>query len=464
VVTPVLVAGTWNRLRFGLVVKDRPLKVRNAPVRAKQGGSLGLYFLASAAFAGWFLQFFTGLFETWPALGVAVAGLVGFLGVAVVAQAAREPAARWRALGLVFGGLVAIGAFWAVSAKWSYSGTLQGHPRYTAPHFRAIVPAGTRTVRLQTADGVGIDGLYHAGNQPGAIIVYPGWVSGKDGFAVSSMARWLAPQYQVLVLDPRGVGGSGGFQRGAGDGRLDIRAAAAFLRDRGASAIGVLAEGDTALAAALAAADPDAPPAGRIDALALASPTSAWGEAPGTKLNGYDDPRSSFGHTYWRVAAGIRLARGQGPALAEILPRVSPRPLLVLAHGGENGKAAQQLYMAAAEPRGLRILPGSGWPVDWAGYPAYYSAVRDWFRKVLAAPVTAMETPAITGTAAETLAPTPTPEEQQIKQILAEPQPIVPALPAPPGSEAQTPLAPALPPPPPAQNLPPDLPPPPAGR
>jgi hypothetical protein len=463
------------------VVKDRPLKLRNAPVRAKQGGSLGLYLLAGAAFVGWFLQFFTGMFETWPALGVTVAGVVGLLGVAVAVQAAREPDAGWRALGLVSGGLVAIGAFWAVSAKGSYSGTLQSHPRYSAPHFRAAAPAGTRIVRLKTADGLGIDGTYFAGNQAGAIIVYPGWVSGKDGFAVSSLARWLAPQFQILVLDPRGVGGSGGFQRGVGDGRLDIRAAAEFLREKGATAIGVLAEGDTALAAALAAADPDAPAAGRIDALALASPTSSWGEAPGTRLNWYDDPRSAFGHTYWRVAAGIRLARGQGPVLAEILPRVSPRPLLVLGHGGESGKAAQQLYMAASEPRGLRILPGSGWPVDWAGYPAYHAAVRDWFRKVLAAPAPAPATTAsaVTGNgmaagsstgagsaaaSAAAQAPTPTPEELQIKQILAEPQPIVPSLPAPPGSAAQAPLAPTLPPPPPAQNLPPNLPPPPAGR
>jgi len=429
------------------------VRVHSPARKTREGGSLGLYLLGGVTFGAWFLQFFTGLFDHWPTLGVFAAGTVALLGSAVAAQGIREPLPAWRAMGLAAGLAAAIAGFWALQTKLSYGSTLLGHPRYSAPHFAAPHPAGTRVVRLVGADGVPVDGLFFPGNHQGAIVIYPGWVGGKDGFAAASLAAWLAPGFQVLVLDPRGTGGSGGFQRGLGDGKLDIQAAAGFLRGKGAAAVGVLAEGDTALAAALSAADADPTSDRRVDAVMLVGPTQAWGEtAGGAAKTWFDDPRTSFGRAYWRVAAGKRLARGQGPLLAEALPRVAPRPLLIVAHPGEGAKQAQQLYMAASEPRGLRILPGGGWPLGWEAYPAYHGAARDWFRRVLATQTAAAPgaTPQASGSAQAK--PPLTPEEQQMKAMLSEPQPLVPALPTPASRPAGAPdpaaRVPALPAPP----------------
>lgn len=431
------------------MVRERPLKLRNAPIPATGEGHAGLATLAGTAFAACFLQFFTGLFETWPALGTLAAAGELLLGAGVALQGLREARAARRLLHLAAGCTVAIAAGWILQAKISYPGTLLSHPRYTAPHMPFPYGEGARLVRLTCADGVGIDGMYLAGRQTSAIILYPGWIGGKDGLAISSLARWLSPHFQVLVLDPRGSGGSGGFQRGAGDGKLDISAAAAFLHDKGATRIGVLAEGDGSLAAALAAAEDPA-----INALLLAGPTATWGEArPGD--SGWDDPRSAFGRIYWRVAAGIRLARASGPALADVLPKVAPRPLLIVSHPGEAARTAEKLFLAASEPRGLRLLPGSGRPLDWGAYPAYLGAVRDWFRLVLA-PDTSTGANAVAGSVAEGDAgarairsdsgagsapsgsgsaamrearATPSPDERELEAILGEPQPLVPALP-----------------------------------
>ncbi len=453
-VTRILVVGVADRLSSALVVKERlgsnAVRPAGTHLKAGDGGSLGLYLLGGVTFGAWFLQFFTGLFEFWPVLGIGAGCVVAVLGAAVALQGIREPHPGWRAIGLTAGLAASVASLWALHTKLSYAGTRLDHPRYSAPHFAVPHAAGTRVVRLVCTDGVPVDGVYHPGRHAGAVVIYPGWVGGKDNFAVASLARWLAPGFQVLVLDPRGVGGSGGFQRGIGDGKLDIQAAAGFLRQNGATAVGVLAEGDVALAAALSAADANPVAEQRVDAVMLISPTQAWGDVGAGTRTWYDDPRTSFGRTYWRVAAGTRLARGQGPTLGEILPRVAPRPLLLVAHPGETAKLSQQLYLGAAEPRGLLILPGSGWPMDWGSYPAYYGAARDWFRRALASR-TAVAT---TATASVTAVPA-TPEEKVMKEIMAEPQPLVPALPTPAGARppaappVQVPALPAVPVPPP---------------
>ena len=470
------------------MVRERPLKLRNETIPAAEQGSTGLYILAGTAFATWFVQFFTGIFETWPLLGTGTAGAEAIVVAAIALGGLREPRPARRALTIAAGVAVAGAALWGMQTKLSYSGTMVSHPRYSAPHVRMPDAAGAREVRLTCADGTGIDGVYLAGRQSVGLVVYPSWISGKNGLAVASLARWLAPTFQVLVLDPRGSGGSGGFQRGAGDGKQDILAGAAFLRDKGATRIGVLAEGDGSVAAALAVAEDPG-----LHALLLTGPAASWGE-PRKGDAWWDDPRTSVGRIYWRVAAGARLTQANGPSLAEVLPKVAPRPLLIVANAGDGAKEAQQLFLAASEPRGLRLLPGAGRPLDWASYPAYFSAARDWFRQVLPAEArlgdarstSASGSASDTGSASDLgaavvsgsgsgsqpaeIKPTPSPEELQLKQIMSEPQPLVPSLPGVPegvpaaqaaSAAAQVPVLP----PPPARPLPAKpLPPPPAVR
>lgn len=321
-----------------------------------------------------------------------------------------------------FGGAAALSVAWVIQTKIGHFGTLGGIPRYALPHHALSLAPTEREIWLQTTDGIGIDGTYLASNRPFGLILYPSWVSGRKGFAIVSLARWLAPAYQVVILDPRGVGGSKGKQGPDGEGKLDILAAAAFLREQGATRIGVLAEGDGAIAAVRAASEQRG-----IDAVLLSGPSGAWGEAvPGEGW--WMHPRSAMGRFYWWVATGTRLGTGRVVQLADMAPHVSPIPLVVMASKDAPGHMAQQFYMAAAEPRGLRLLPGSGLPVDWNSYAAFHEATRDWFRMSLTPQATA-EAALPASVPAPIAAPPSAGQDAEMRQLMADPQPLVPTLP-----------------------------------
>lgn len=291
----------------------------------------------------------------------------------------------------VAAGLVAVLLLFALVSKWTYSRTLGGFEGYALPRHPIAYGPEARDVKLTASDRTLLRAKY-LGRAPGerpagkAILIVPGWLSTKESFGVATMAQWLHPEFDVLVLDPRGQGGSRGQQHPAGSARFDVLAGLAFLKAQGNVSVGLFAEREGAYAAVLAAGE-GAPPASRLfDSVFLASPVAHWGE-PSLGGGFWRDPMNPLGRLTWRVAADVRLAGGEAQPLAEVLPRLAGTPVMLSGAMEDPEGIVRQLYLVTPEPRSLRLLPGAGKPVAWRSYHRYYEAVRQFFGMTLANPV-----------------------------------------------------------------------------
>ncbi len=351
-----------------------------------------------------------------------------------------------------------------MQADGRYRATLPSEPRYTLPHQPFPYGRTAQDVQLVASDGVSLVGTLLGASHDIGVILYPSFVAGRRGFAVVTMADWLSRGLAVLVIQPRGVGQSQGVQGPGGEGRLDLLAGAAYLRSLGIERVGVLAEGDSTVPATMATVGQH----GAIDALAIAGPVGYWGE-PVAGETYAERPLSGFGRLFWRWTAGIRLGSGTSPRMADLVGHLSPVPVLFVGSQDDPTRTASQLYLAAAEPRSLSLLPGSGLPCEWSSFPEYFETVREWFHLALGATGSAAvpaagaagdpagsqgssfsgltsassAPPAEPGLPGPSAAPAP---HNVLPQMLSDPQPIVPPLPTWPPSAptpALAPLAPA---------------------
>ena len=283
---------------------------------------------------------------------------------------------------VVIGALAVVGlSLTSLGAKLQYQRGLAGNAFYALPHQAVRYPASATTIQLVAADGVSLAATVLAGGHRQAVVIVPSWRTNRDAFSVASLAQWLANSYDVLVLDPRGQGQSGGVKTPAGDGKHDILAAVAYMKGTGHERVGVLAEQDATYPAMLAGGMK----AG-IDSLALVAPTAHWGESLG-QTGRLWDPRKLSGRLYWRVVAGLRLAGGPaGPMPAEAVRGVAPTPVLLLGNKAELGTKVDSLHLAAGEPKSMIVLGGAGKPTDWAHFAEYYESVKQWFAFSLADP------------------------------------------------------------------------------
>lgn len=333
--------------------------------------------LATALLVATLLQFATPLFEDKPALAYLTSAVIAALALALGGLVvARRRFERGPIVILAGAALAFVVAAAAASAKLQWQRGLAGNPYYTLPAHATPFPRDATNVDLRTADGVALRGTHLGGRRPYGVVIVPGWRTNRDGFAIATLATWLANDLDVLVIDPRGQGDSGGAKSPDGADRLDVLAAVSYLRAQGHERVGVLAEQDAAVAAALAAADHQG-----IDALALIGPSLRWGESLGPSW----DPRGLPGRLYWRIAAGLRLAGGPAaPAPLELVKSLAPVPVLVAGSKGDPGSAIDTLHLAASEPKSLILVGGEGRPVAWSHYAAYYQAVSQWLALTLA--------------------------------------------------------------------------------
>jgi pimeloyl-ACP methyl ester carboxylesterase len=288
----------------------------------------------------------------------------------------REAAWIAAALALLF-------ALYVVGAKWSYSRTLGGFEGYALPRHAIAYGPEAREVTLTASDRTRLKATYlgrEKGDRPAgkAILIIPGWLSTRHSFSTATLALWFHPEYDVLVIDPRGQGDSGGAQHPNGSARFDILAGVSFLKAQGNEAVGVLAEREGAYAAVLAAGE------GRrlIDSLFLASPVAQWGE-PSLGGGFWRDPANPLGRLTWRVSAGVRLKGGAGQPLAEVLPRLAGTPVMLSGPQEDPEGLVRQLHLLTPEPRSLRLFTGSGQPVPWKAYHRYYETARQFFGMTL---------------------------------------------------------------------------------
>ncbi|MFL6017909.1 MAG: alpha/beta hydrolase [Gaiellaceae bacterium] len=278
-----------------------------------------------------------------------VAGGTALLVAAVLALRSKprvsgaRRAVRW---GLTFIATILVGYYAVVpigAALW-----LTGKPRVAVRTF--VVPH--ENVALRTADGIRLAAWYVPSRNGAAIVLVHGGGGDRDGLKLH--ATMLARHgYGVLLYDERGRGDSGGRSNGFGwDWSADVRASVDFLERRGIRHVGVLGLSTGAEVAITAAAE-DA----RVAAV-VADGAEARTLDDFAHLHGADRITSL---PYWAVAtAAVRVIRHTEPPppLDEVVPRIAPRPLLLVQ---SNDAAEKSIAPVWARVDGR---PGVLWHVD----------------------------------------------------------------------------------------------------
>ncbi|HEY9855327.1 MAG TPA: hypothetical protein V6D05_06280, partial [Stenomitos sp.] len=223
--------------------------------------------LGASLLLAWVLQFLSPVCDEHPLFATGFALVNAGLAVATALVAVQRGYAREMAYPAAAVVLLASG--WVLWAQASYRGTLSGAPGYTLPHQRLAYGPGAQEVSLTTTDGVTLRSTYLPGKGGIGLVIAPGWASTREGFAIASLAQWLSPRFDVLVLEERGKGGSGGTLTPDLKSKYDFLAAVAYLNAHGVSQVGVLAEREAALPALVAASEQ-----GNIRSLALAAPSA----------------------------------------------------------------------------------------------------------------------------------------------------------------------------------------------
>jgi len=341
--------------------------------------------LALGLLVAWTGQFGTPLFDRNPSWGtmIALTNAVLALALAIFGRSRRVPREAFWGLAVL---ILALTAF-EITSKLSYARKLGGFEAYALPRHRVSYGPEARVISLMASDRTPLKATYLGrakGDRPAgkAILIVPGWLSTRESFSMATLAQWFHPEFDVLVLDPRGQGESGGSQHPSGSARFDVLAGLTFLKAQGNASVGLLAEREGAYAAVLAAAEGS--PQGRLfDGLFLASPVAQWGE-PSLGTAFWQDPLNPLGRITWRLAAGVRLDGGLAQPLAEILPRLAGIPVMLTGPQEDPQGIVRQLHLLTPEPRSLRLFAGSGQPVSWKSYHRFYESARQFFGMTLA--------------------------------------------------------------------------------
>jgi fermentation-respiration switch protein FrsA (DUF1100 family) len=295
-----------------------------------------------------------------------VAGLVLLLSGPVTLWKARRTTGSWarrylrRSLNVVVGLLSGVVALWAVvfPIGFSYVYTHTGRAE-TTPDLGVAI----ESVTVTTADSLDLRAWYVPSRNRAAVVVFPGATRVDE-------ARMLARHgYGVLLLEPRGQGGSeGDVVRWAGD--RDLLAGASYLQGRSdvdADRIGGLGfsiGGENLLEAAAAS------PAFK------AVVSEGAGERVGEgDVSGLSRLVSLPTMAVMTAATTVFSNHGPPPPIVERIGRIAPRPVfLIYAEPGMGGEAVRQpkYFAAAAMPKQIWKVPRASHTGGIDAQPAEY--------------------------------------------------------------------------------------------
>ncbi|HYP49220.1 MAG TPA: alpha/beta fold hydrolase [Thermoleophilaceae bacterium] len=219
----------------------------------------------------------------------------------------------------------------------------------------AQLGAAYEDVTLETSDGLELEGWYVPSRNGAAVIAFPGRTGNRKH------ARMLARNgYGVLLFDRRGEGRSEGDPNAWGwDFNKDIKAGIAFLKRRKdvdpgrIGGLGLSVGGEMLLQTAAETTDLAAVVSEGAGARTLAEESS---DAKG--LNKVPLTLSYLA----RDAANAVFSNQLPPAhLEELIPKIAPRPILLIHAGSrEVGRLNPRYYRAAGEPKRIWEVPSGG--------------------------------------------------------------------------------------------------------
>ncbi len=240
--------------------------------------------------------------------------------------------------------------------------------RHSAPREDGLV---YREVTFASDDGLQLSGWYLPSQNGAAVILVHGY--GGNRLAMLPHARMLARHgYGVLLYDMRAHGNSEGRLFALGwDATADVLGALVYLRGRAGinptriGALGVSVGGQVVLQAA-ARAD-------GIHAAVADGPTPA---TSGDVL----PPQSLLGWLYlpmqWIYTKALAWHTGVPvpPPLVELIPRIAPRPVLLISTGrrGEQ-RLVRKFYEGAGEPKAVWEMPEAHHAEGWLARPEEYA-------------------------------------------------------------------------------------------
>ena len=319
-------------------------------------GTPAVYFLGNGGMQG---DHHTGLMA-------GVAGVVLLITGPVIlwrsrrADGSRGQRYRRRTLAVVCAPVLAVAIGWflvfPISVGYIYTHTA---PEPAEPDLR--VPF--ENVVVTTGDGLELTASYVPSRNRAAVLLFP-------GASRSAEARMLlAHGYGVLLLDPRGQGGSDGDTvRWAGD--EDLLAGAAYLQQRpevDANRVGALgfSIGGEMLLRAAAQSD-------TIHAVVSEGAGESVGE---TDVAGIARLLIDPSQAVMEAATAIFSNHMPPPPIVDHIGAISPRPvLLIYADPGIGGESTRQpeYFAATGEPKSIWEVPGASHTGGLDAEPAEY--------------------------------------------------------------------------------------------
>ena len=238
-------------------------------------------------------------------------------------------------------------------------------PREAATSLELVRPSQPMTVR--TSDGLDLRGRYVPSLNGAAVLVFPGSASRAP------QARVLARHgYGVLMLDMRGYGASDGDPNMFGWGATkDIDAGVGFLRARDdvregrVGGIGFSVGGELMLEAA----------AGNPGLRAVVADGAGERSVRESALRGVEGALALPAAAVQTAAVTVLSGELPPPSLVDLVPRISPRALLLIGAGRDNGGEDLQphYYAAAKTPRAFWRIPEAGHTAGFAARPREYA-------------------------------------------------------------------------------------------
>jgi pimeloyl-ACP methyl ester carboxylesterase len=303
-------------------------------------------------------------------VGYVVGGLLlvasGIAAVAAPGRASRRTGLGWRVAHV---GAWIVGAAVVVSfglMPFAQANLITHAPRWAIDESKLGI--AHEDVRIATADGRKLSAWYVPSRNGAAVLLSHG--SGGSRGRVTAHVRMLARHgYGVLALDNPGNGGSEGHSNGLGDNaQAGLDAGIDYLTRRPEvdpkriAGFGVSLGGEVLLEAA--ARDHR-----------LAAVVSDGATRP-MDANEVEHPGAVERAAGWLTMQSVRAISGMEPSrsLVGIVPRIAPRPVLLVAGGGFPAEIpASRLYRDAGGPNvELWELPDTGHTAGLRKHPAAY--------------------------------------------------------------------------------------------